>query len=274
MISRRQFFIGVGAAGAAMAVPLVAGLSIVRSRHKVALWRDGGPMVRIGHLSDFHSSTYISLAHIRNSIDMVLEEKPDIVCLTGDFVNAHAPDPAGLVAELKRLSSSTPVYSCLGNHDGGRWLETRKGPATPDAVIEILHAAGIITLRDQTEQITIRDRKLLLTGVNDLWSETINPKRAGFTGESTTRIVLAHNPDTKDELKNEKWNLMLSGHTHGGQIRLPFFGGRLTAPVRDDRYIEGLLPWGERQIHITRGVGALYGLRINCPPEVSLLDLA
>ena len=56
-------------------------------------------------------------------------------------------------------------------------------------------------------------------------------------------------------------------------IRVPYYGGRLTAPVRDDRYIEGLLPWGERLLHISRGVGSLWGLRINCPPEVTTLRL-
>ncbi len=273
MLTRRQFVQGVALAGAAATIPFVRGLSIELNRRKFGMWNDDGPPVVIGHLTDLHSSRVVSLDQIQHSIDLVLSGNPDVICLTGDFVNSIAPDPDGLASRLRHLSNHAPTFACMGNHDGGRWLAERKGPATPDAVIELLEAAGIRVLRDETESVVVKDRRILFTGVQDLWSGDIDTHRAGFRTESEPRIVLAHNPDTKDYLKNEQWDLMLSGHTHGGQIRVPFFGGRLTAPVKDDRYIEGLLPWRGRHIHISRGVGALGGLRINCPPEVNLLDL-
>jgi len=273
MISRRKFLWGLGASGVAATLPWATSLFIEKTRRRISLWNDGGLAVRIGHLSDLHFSRHISLSHIRDGIDLVLGERPDVVCVTGDFITAAAPDPDGYVKELKKLSTACPTFACMGNHDGGDWSAMHGGPATPDAMAELLHAAGIRVLQDETERITVRNRSMLITGVNDLWSRIIHPKKAGFGNEKSPRIVLAHNPDTKDALADESWDLMLSGHTHGGQIRVPFFGGRLTAPVKDDRYIEGLLSWGQRQIHISRGVGSLYGLRINCPPEVTLLEI-
>lgn len=85
--------------------------------------------------------------------------------------------------------------------------------------------------------------------------------------------MLCHNPDAKDKLRASAWDLMLCGHTHGGQLRLPGIG-RPFAPVRDVRYVEGLRPWEGRLIHITRGIGNLHGLRFNCRPEINLLNLA
>lgn len=273
MITRRKFIQGVGLVGAGAMVPVVRGLGIESNRQHVSLGKDGGEAVRIGHLSDFHSSAFVSLNHIEHAIALILAGLPDVVCITGDFVNDVAPDPDGLANALRTLTATVPTFACLGNHDGGHWSARRGGPKSPDAVAELLVAAGIRVLRDETELVLVRDRRLLFTGVQDLWSGDIDVKKAGFADEDFPRIVLAHNPDTKDVLAKVPWGLMLSGHTHGGQIRFPFCGGRLTAPVKDDRYIEGLLPWGDRQIHISRGVGALYGLRINCPPEVTVLEI-
>lgn len=272
-MNRRTFLGGVALASAALALPFASGRSLGLTRRRHTLWGDAGPPLRLAHLSDLHSSSAISLDHIGRAIDLALDEQPDMICLTGDFVTDRAPDPDGLAAVLRRLPESAPTFACLGNHDGGRWSARRGRDATPDAVLEILRDAGIQTLRDETILLPIGGRELLLTGVEDLWSFPIDPVRAGFSTDRRKRLVLAHNPDTKDALAREAWDLMLCGHTHGGQIRLPFWGGRLTAPVRDDRYIEGLLPWGDRWLHISRGVGCLHGIRINCPPEVTLLEL-
>ena len=86
------------------------------------------------------------------------------------------------------------------------------------------------------------------------------------------RIVLSHNPDTKKPLAAYGWDLLLCGHTHGGQIGLPFFSARF-APVKDKRFIAGLYQWQGRHLHITKGVGSGFRIRFNCRPEVSLLTL-
>jgi hypothetical protein len=84
--------------------------------------------------------------------------------------------------------------------------------------------------------------------------------------------VLCHNPDAKELFRRHDGYLMLCGHTHGGQLRLPLLGTPF-APVRDKRYVEGLHPWAGRWLYTTRGVGNLHGLRFHCPPEVSVLDI-
>jgi hypothetical protein len=119
--------------------------------------------------------------------------------------------------------------------------------------------------------VTVRNATITLVGVGDLWSNEIEPRRAfaGVGGENPT-VLLAHNPDSKDVLRYRPWDLMLSGHTHGGQIIVPFEGARY-APVKDKRYVAGLKAWGTRQIHVTRGVGNLGGVRFRCRPEASLL---
>ena len=85
-------------------------------------------------------------------------------------------------------------------------------------------------------------------------------------------IMLSHNPDAKTALRDVPWDLMLCGHTHGGQITLPLLGSPL-APIADKRFSEGLHTWDKRWIYVTRGVGSLLGMRFNCPPEVSILEL-
>ena len=85
--------------------------------------------------------------------------------------------------------------------------------------------------------------------------------------------ILVGDPDCKEDLSGYEWDLMLCGHTHGGQLIVPILGQRPFAPVRDKRFVEGLHKWESRQIHITRGVGNLHGMRFNCRPEVSILKL-
>src|SRR5262249_37650628 len=95
---------------------------------------------------------------------------------------------------------------------------------------------------------------------------------AGVT-ESDNVILLSHNPDSKDALDSFPWELMLSGHTHGGQVVFPLLGP-VFAPVADKRYVEGLKPWQDRQLHVTRGIGSIRGIRFLCRPEVSMLLLS
>jgi predicted MPP superfamily phosphohydrolase len=111
-------------------------------------------------------------------------------------------------------------------------------------------------------------------GVGDVWAGDLEPAGAFAQirrGDIPT-VLLSHNPDTKDAMADYPWHLMLSGHTHGGQVILPLYGPPIV-PVHDRRYIAGLKPWHDRQIHVTRGVGNLLGVRFACRPEVAVLDL-
>jgi predicted MPP superfamily phosphohydrolase len=138
-------------------------------------------------------------------------------------------------------------------------------------VERILEEAGIELLHNRSAAPEVRGSKINLVGVGDLWSDEIDADRA-FADARRGRptVLLAHNPDSKDELRRKEWDLMLSGHTHGGQVIIGYDGSRY-APVEDKRYVAGLKPWGTRQIHVTRGVGNIAGVRFRCRPEASVL---
>jgi len=231
--------------------------------------------VRILHLSDFHASPVVPFSLIENSVELGLEAKPDVICLTGDFVTDATPfDHAEYVRILQRLSSAAPIFATLGNHDGGAWGARTGGLKDSTVVRELLRAADIPLLHNRSEVVRVRNQSLRFVGVADLWSHEVDGSRAfADVPSDDPAVLLAHNPDTKDRLANHPWDLMLSGHTHGGQVVLPILGERFV-PVRDKRFIAGLKQWNGRYVYVTRGVGNIDGVRVNCRPEVTILDLA
>lgn len=275
-VSRRGF-LGLCVGGAC-----AAGGAALYARHVEPTWlrtlcRDV-PMdglkrtVRIAHLSDFHASDVVPMKLIEEAIDRTLVQQPDLICLTGDFVTRHLFQEERYAHALARLATTAPTYAIFGNHDGGPWAERHGGYQSTQTVGTFLQAAGITLLDNTSIEISVRDQPLRLVGVGDLWSRELDPQRA-FAGPSSLPVVLLnHNPDAKTELEPFAWDLMLCGHTHGGQLRLPLVGTPF-APVHDHAFVDGLHRWKKRWIHISRGVGNLHGLRFNCRPEISLLDL-
>jgi uncharacterized protein len=230
--------------------------------------------VRILHLSDFHASPAVPFSLIEKSVELGLQAKPDVICLTGDFVTDATPfDEAEYARILRRLSSAAPVFATLGNHDGGRWGASVHELKDSSRVCALLAAGNIPLLHNRSEVVRVRDQFVRFAGVPDLWSDSVDGDLAfADVPADDPAILLAHNPDTKDVLADRPWDLMLSGHTHGGQVVLPLIGERFV-PVRDKRFIAGLKQWNGRQVYVTRGVGNIDGVRVNCRPEVTILDL-
>lgn len=248
-------------------------LDITHRRVRLPALRAPRPF-RVLHLSDLHASLFVPLSLIDHAITLGLAAKPDLVCITGDFITLREGfDPAQYSRVLRRLSAAAPSFAVLGNHDGGNWTRHHYGFADHRMVEGILDDAGISLLHNRSAQVETRGSRVTLAGVGDLWSHEVDPVSA-FAGVTPDHpvLLLAHNPDTKDRLRSWPWHLMLSGHTHGGQIIVPFEGPRY-APVVDKRYVAGLKSWGTRQIHVTRGVGNLGGVRFRCRPEVSILTI-
>ncbi len=231
--------------------------------------------LRILHLSDFHVSDATSLNLVDRAISLGLGLKPDLAVLTGDFITDEFTASPDYERTLHRLAAAMPTFACLGNHDGGRWSAVRGGNDSFQPVTALLEHAGVQLLRNASHTLALGGNSIQLVGVGDLWAGACEPGRAFAPllprGEAL-RIVLSHNPDTKNLLQPLDWDLMLCGHAHGGQFRLPFLGTPF-APVADKRFTAGLHRWEGRWIHTTRGVGNLHGLRLFCRPQVSLLSV-
>lgn len=274
-MTRRKFVAWlVSAAGVSASYPCYfepRWLSVTRPLVTLRRARLAEP-VRILRLSDLHLSWAVPLSFIESAITLGLQERPDVICLTGDFITGREDLRSGAYARaLSQLSAAAPAFAVLGNHGGGIWAQEMGGYASTQAVRKLLANSGIHLLHNASTRIQIRSAVLDLVGVGDLWAGEVEPRRA-FSGSDPSGLVilLAHYPDSKDVLAHQTWDLMLSGHTHGGQVILPLDGPRF-APVADKRYVAGLAPWGSRQIHVSRGVGNLGGVRFRCRPEVNLL---
>lgn len=279
--NRRKFLSGIGIAGVGAAVTGAYGKVIESEwldigRHTILLSKKPGQSpLKILHLSDLHASELVSLEFLERAFHIGLEQKPDLVCLTGDYITRKYDQFDRYAKVLSVLSQTVPTVATLGNHDGGKWCAEIHGYDDTSEVQKLMEKSGIDLLENRSRRVELRGWKLNLVGLNDLWAQEFSPT-AAFAKvchePDCVTAVLSHNPDTKDALKKYEWDLMLSGHTHGGQVSFPFLGAPI-APVKDMRFVKGLHQWDERWIHVTKGVGNLYGIRINCRPEVSLLTL-
>ena len=275
-LTRRRFLGGVAATGLGTAGYMRWGEPgwLRTGRHRAAI-DPSLPNVRILHMSDFHASPVVSLEQIEESVELGRSLKPDLVCLTGDYITRTYDYFDDFARLLKPLSSIAPAFACLGNHDGGKWAAPI-GYADTSKVEGMLRNAGVTLLRNTSAALTVNNRRLRLVGLGDVWAEELDGAKA-FAGIQKSPgeaiVVLSHNPDTKSDVEDYPWDLMLSGHTHGGQLWIPLLGAPF-APIRDKRFVKGLVRWRDRWVHVTKGVGNLHGLRLNCPPEVSLVTLA
>ncbi len=217
---------------------------------------------------------------IEKAVAMALEHPADAAFLTGDFITWKIDDPERYRQVLGMISSRMPTYACLGNHDGGGWAINHGGYSTNQAVRDFLESCEINVLVNEWREIFIHDQPIHLIGLGDLWAkdhrpETVMPRihESGETPFEKPVLVLSHNPDMKIAMHEFDWDLMLSGHTHGGQLVVPFTGHRPFIPVYDTSHPEGLKKWHNRRwIHITRGVGNRHSVRFNCRPEISFLS--
>ena len=283
MISRRQFLTGIigGAATAGGAVGYGMGieahwLEVTEKTVTLPPSAARGPALRLAHLSDLHASRWCPPPYLHSAVQQTLERKPDFVCLTGDFFTCKETwVDQDVIDCLKPLARAVPTFASLGNHDGGPFTAQYRGEPNHERIGAVLAQSGISWLQNRTVDFRIRGRPVRLTGLGDLWNNDCRPEIA-FAGvepdPSVVAIAMSHNPDSKEFLLPYPWHLLLSGHTHGGQCGIPGIGREL-APVTDKEFIAGLYPYLDRQVHITRGVGNLHGIRILCRPEVSLLTV-
>jgi uncharacterized protein len=275
LITRRRFFGGVcvGALATAAYARFFEAERLSLTRVAVPCFGERTPPIRLLHLSDLHASPVVSLAYLRRALDVALETKPDLICLTGDFVTQQFDDPNGYIDVLSQLPRVAPTFASLGNHDGGKWAGEDGGFPDVTWITLVLQRAGIELLHNASALCRVGPTVLQVVGVGDLWAGHFDAQRAFAQRSTHPTLLLSHNPDTKELVRVFDWQLMLSGHTHGGQLRVPWLGATPFAPVRDKRFVAGAHTWDGRWLHVTRGIGSVFGVRINCPPEVNLLTL-
>ena len=221
--------------------------------------------VRIAHLTDLHHGRMVRLSYIAEAVRLANAEKPDMVVLTGDFVSRHGAITNAFSRVLAGLEAPLGAIAVLGNHD--HWTNA-------PAVREMLASANVTVLANGHVTFSRGGDLLTVAGVEDLWSGVPlldralegAPRRAG-------RILLAHNPMFALKLPAmPRVDLMLSGHTHGGQIRLWTAQPRLSAwRLRSGH---GLVDGLRCPVYISRGIGmAGVPVRWNCRPELPILTL-
>ncbi len=228
----------------------------------------------IVHLSDLHHSDAVSLRYLKRSLQSAIQVQPDLIVLTGDYITTRIDDPRYL-AILKLLPGAAPTFACPGNHDGGAWARAMAGYATTGPIQSLLEEAGIHYLENDWTLIKVKGVAIAIGGMGDVWARRCEPEAMvkPYNGaRADVKILLSHNPDSKDRLGALNWELMLCGHTHGGQFRLPMLGAPF-APIKDKAFLVGLCRAGNRWIHITAGLGNVHGLRFNCRPEISVIRL-
>lgn len=238
----------------------------------------------IALLTDFHSSFIVSREQISTAARLVMSKKPDIVVLTGDFISGSVKFLSGSVGEfnekyleklvnaLSGVSAPMGVYGVLGNHDF--W----SGPEAVEAITTGLSKSiGVIWLRNENVTLKKGDGRLDLLGVDDYWENSYSLVNAYRGLDSTTaKILLSHNPDVNENIhSNMKIDLVLSGHTHGGQVVLPVIGMPFLPSPFGQKYREGLIKDGDRITYVSRGIGHLMApVRLNCPAEATVITLA
>jgi predicted MPP superfamily phosphohydrolase len=217
------------------------------------------------HLADLHFTGRIAKSYFLEVVRLANELRPDLACVTGDLIDN--PDCAGWLAEiLGGLEARFGVYFVLGNHDleiGGAMIRRR------------LTAAGLVDLGSRWIEVPVRGQRLVLAGNELPWfPPAADLSRAPPPApDGPPRIVLAHSPDQIAWAQAADVDLMLAGHTHGGQIRLPLLGP-VFAPSRwGVRYASGLFYAAPTTMHVSRGLSAEFPVRLLCPPELAHLVL-
>ena len=200
---------------------------------------------RIALLSDFHHSPWISAKYIRDVVTLTNSLRPNLIALTGDFVDHGKEWVPGCMRELSRLRAPQGVVAVLGNHDHYR--------NAAQAVREGLGRAGITDLTNAGYDIHRGGETLRIGGTGDYWREKQKldgPLRGVRRPQSV--VLLQHNPDYVERIKDDRIGLVLSGHTHGGQCVFPFIGAPVLPSRFGQKYASGLCQGPVTQVFVTR----------------------
>ena len=274
MPTRRDFLNGL------LAAPLVAvsaGAAYSRLIEPYNYWisendiliRDLPPAFerfRITQLTDIHHSRILGISEVRRVVDLAQQTKPDMFVLTGDYSTSYRRYIEPCAEALAALSAPEGVWAVLGNHDHY---------TDPELTTRALEHNHIAVLNNAHTTFHRDSDSLQLSGIDD-WTWNATDWTRAFSGldAKTPTILLSHQPTVLDLEQTNNVSLIISGHTHGGQLKFPFIGAPASLFTNDLKYARGLFRRGETQLYVSSGTGVIgLPLRFGVRPEIAVLRL-
>ncbi|MBM3497139.1 MAG: metallophosphoesterase [Armatimonadetes bacterium] len=271
-LSRRRWLLGCGGGAAAVAAAIAVGgdqRKLTVSRIDLRLPRLGRDLdgFTIAHLTDLHRGLYVPASFIRRAVAETNALRPDLVVLTGDYVSRSAYYLASCAEALGELSAPRGTLAVFGNHehwtdvDAARW--------------HLSHAGRCDVLENESITFMEGSATLCVVGLDDPWTHHERFHRAFRNVPAGAPVVLlSHTPDIAAEAARRKVDLVLCGHTHGGEVVLPGIGPPYIWARTGRRFASGLNYEGGTAVYTNRGIGVgPLPFRLNCPPEIALFTL-
>lgn len=229
--------------------------------------------LKVVFVGDFHVKPN-QKKHLTQIVNKINEQNPDLILSTGDFVSGHKSRQSlpieDIAKELSKLKSKYGIYAVLGNHDwwqGGEKIE------------KALEKNGIIVLGNENKIVNINGVKLYIAGVEDITTRNIDLVKA-LKNIHHPSILLSHSPDVfpfiskpSDFKITGNVDLTLAGHTHGGQVNIPFIGPLVVPSDYGKKYAQGLIKENSKIMFVTKGIGtSILPMRFNCTPEIVVIN--
>lgn len=271
-LSRLRFFAAPAILGGGLGA---YGYGSVLERHRVSVERHDLPLgltaqgpshLRIVTLTDLHFDPLYEIDYLSQCVAKVNALRPDLILLTGDYVT-HTPHRIEELARvLSGLRAKSGVYLSMGNHD--HWHRR-------DLISKAMVKEGLQVLANSHARVVCGDGQIILAGLESQWGGSPNWAKAAVGVAKDERVImLMHEPDVADSLsRDSRIVLQCSGHTHGGQVRVPGYGA-LILPSYGKRYQAGFYQVGSLTLHVNRGLGTVdKHVRFMCPPEIACFDV-
>jgi len=221
---------------------------------------------RITQLTDVHHSRILGIDEVQRVVGLAQQTKPDMFVLTGDYTTSYRRYIEPCAEALSGLSAPEGVWAVLGNHDHY---------TDPELTTRALQRQHIAVLNNAHMTLSRGSDAIQLSGIDD-WTWNATDWTRAFSGLKTDKptILLSHQPTVLDFEQTKNVSLILSGHTHGGQLKLPFFGAPASLFTNDLKYARGLFRRGDTQLYVSTGTGVIgLPLRLGVRPEIAVLRL-
>lgn len=248
------------------------------TRRSIAV-RELKTAVTMAIVADFHVGPFVGASFVRKIVRRTLEQNTDMIVLPGDFVLDEDASMDAL-KELSKLAAPLGVYAVTGNHDSGHMHGPTGAPKnqrnrTEELASLLQEHTSVMLLRNESKVLKKDNSSFALAGVDDMWTDEADLAQALTGTDDLPTILLSHHPDTMLDPLSRKADVVIAGHTHGGQVRLPGIGAAAGVPsALGKTYDQGVFLFDRTNLVITRGCGeSLLRIRFLCPPEIFVLTL-